>query len=133
MLRIQADRIRHDAVLVCLHISRMLATGAMLLVYISHIDCQVLLMLPNLSMLRLSPSIRYADSFTLVLASAHGEAAPTEMSAGPIVPPWGLMDTRPGVTAINAGDMLRPCGWTFMPIGDTEIRTCMRAECQVYL
>ena len=122
---------RHDAVLVCLLISHMLAFGAMLLSYISHIDCQMplLLMLPNLSMLRLSPSKRYADRSTL--ARTHGEAAPTEMSAGPIVPPWGLMDTRPGVTAINAGDMLRPCGWTLMPIGDTEIKTCMRAEIQV--
>ncbi len=31
------------------------------------------------------------------------------MRAGPMVPPWGLMDTRPGVTAIRAGAIFSPC------------------------
>ncbi len=35
-------------------------------------------------------------------------SALTEMPAGEMVPPWGFTDTRPGVTAIRAGAMLRP-------------------------
>ena len=41
-----------------------------------------------------------------------------------MLPPWGLMLTRPGDTAMSAGAMLSPCGLTFTPTGDTEISVC---------
>ena len=45
-----------------------------------------------------------------------------------MVPPWGLMDTRPGVTAIRAGAILSPWGCTFTPTGKMEISTCGARE-----
>ena len=39
-------------------------------------------------------------------------------------PPWGLMLTRPGETAMSAGAMFRPCGETLTPVGDTEMSVC---------
>ena len=44
-----------------------------------------------------------------------------------MLPPWGLMLTRPGDTAMSAGAMFRPCGLTFTPTGDTEISVCTHA------
>ena len=41
-----------------------------------------------------------------------------------MLPPWGLMLTRPGETAMSAGAMFRPCGETLTPVGDTEMRVC---------
>ena len=41
-----------------------------------------------------------------------------------MLPPWGLMLTRPGETAMSAGAMFKPCGETLTPVGDTEIRVC---------
>ena len=40
------------------------------------------------------------------------------------MPPWGLMDTLPGVTAIRAGAMLSPWGATFTPVAPTEMSAC---------
>ena len=45
-----------------------------------------------------------------------------------MLPPWGLILTRPGETAMSAGAMLRPCGLTFTPTGDTEMRVCMHTD-----
>ena len=53
-----------------------------------------------------------------------GGAADTEIRLPPMFPPWGLMLTRPGETAISAGAMFRPCGETLTPVGDTEMRVC---------
>ena len=55
---------------------------------------------------------------------AQGEAAATEISAGPMVPPWGLMLTRPGVTAMRAGAIFSPWGWTLTPTGKMVMSTC---------
>ena len=41
-----------------------------------------------------------------------------------MLPPWGLMLTRPGETAMSAGAMFKPCGETLTPVGDTEMRVC---------
>ena len=50
-----------------------------------------------------------------------------------MLPPWGLMLTRPGDTAISAGAMFSPCGLTFTPTGDTEISVCTHVHHQVRL
>ena len=41
-----------------------------------------------------------------------------------MLPPCGLMLTRPGETAIRAGAMFRPWGLTLTPTGDTEMSVC---------
>ena len=35
------------------------------------------------------------------------------------------MLTRPGETAMSAGAIFRPCGFTFTPWGDTEMSVCI--------
>lgn len=52
----------------------------------------------------------------------YGCSAETEMRAGPMEPPWGLMDTRPGVTAIRAGAIFSPCMQT-QPIKHKHCKT----------
>ena len=41
-----------------------------------------------------------------------------------MLPPCGLILTRPGDTAIRAGAMFRPWGLTLTPTGDTEMSVC---------
>ena len=58
-------------------------------------------------------------------AATQGDgAADTEIRLPPMLPPCGLMLTRPGETAMSAGAMFRPWGLTLTPTGDTEMSVC---------